>query len=535
VSVAGTREGYATTTRMSAATGKVALGTITSAVPTITGDVKVGSTLNARTGAWSTAVFDFAWFADDVRIPGATGPSYTPVAADIGKRITVTVTGTQYGFATVSRTSGRTPAVVAASAAPPARVTGTVIGSVYLDSIAPGNRVRTGDVTPWRAGSNESQSVPIVDGGFRIDGLVPGEYRLSVSTVAGGGIYQYYGESDGVVGGRTFTVHADGTVRLDVVLKRESSISGTAVLADGTPAYGSSVEAFSVRGGAVAWATTDESGRFTLAGLLPGQYEVRISAPFTNPEGFIGEWYGDTDDRNAATRITVGWGQDVTGIDATLTLGIRLEGVVRVPAGSGYGGAHVQLVPEAAALLGADPRTGRSATTDAAGRFRFTTITPGRYVVRVTVPRSEAPSYGTQWVGGTGTLATATVFTARRGSDLPALDVRLAVTASVTATLTGTPAMGPQDDVMVELLQGGVVRHRAFLFRGGSTGFMESVAPGTYSVRVTSRKDFVETERWWDRGTGADRSQLVVRAGVDTRIAVTWAPAAVTPRAGQPG
>ncbi|WP_052129195.1 carboxypeptidase regulatory-like domain-containing protein [Clavibacter michiganensis] len=536
VSVAASRDGYVTTTRMSAATAKVALGTIASSVPTIAGDVKVGSVLDARPGEWSTPLFSYVWFADDVRIPGATGSTYTPVAADLGKRITVTVTGTQAGYAPASRTSGRTPAVVAATAEPPARSTGTVIGSVYLDSVAPGNLIETGEVVPWRVGASESRITAIVDGRFRIDDLLPGEYRLNARvTVDGELIDQYYGEADGIAGGRTFTVQADGTVRLDVVLKREATISGTAVLDDGTPARGSTVEAYSVRGGLAARTWTDESGRFTLEGLQPGQYEVRTSAPFTNPEGFIGEWYRDTDDRNAATRITVGWGQDVTGIDSVLTLGSRLEGVVRTPDGAGYRDASVYLVPEAAALLGADPRSGRPVAVDAAGRFRFTTITPGRYYVHVVAVRDEAPSYASQWVGGTGSLATATVFTARRGSDLPDVDVRLAVTASVTATLTGTPALGSRDHVEVELLQDGVVKQRTFVFRGGDTGFIASVDPGTYRVRVTSQKDYVDTVRWWDRGTGADRSELVVEAGTDSRIAVTWAPAAATPRAGQPG
>ncbi|WP_053773508.1 carboxypeptidase regulatory-like domain-containing protein [Clavibacter capsici] len=529
----------ATTTRMSAPTAAVALGTITSSVPTITGDVKVGSVLTARPGAWSTALFDYVWFADDVRIPGATGWTYSPVAADVGTRLTVTVTGRDVGYAPASRTSGRTPAVVAATAEPPARATGTVVGSVHLDSVAPGNLIESGDVSAWRTGTgtgtDESELDPIVDGRFRIDGVLPGEYRLSASvTVDGVDIRQYYGEVDGVVGGRTFTVEADGTVRLDVVLKRTATISGSAVLGDGTPARGSTVEAYRVRGGLAGSTLTDDAGRFSLAGLLPGQYEVRISAPFANPQGFIGEWYGDTDERDRATRITVGWGQEVTGIDAELTLGSRLTGVVRAPDDSPYRGAHVSLVPEAAALLGADPGTGRPVGTDDSGRFSHATITPGRYYVHVSTTRDSAPSYADQWVGGTGSLATATVLTARRGVDLPAVDVRLAVTASVTATLTGTPALGTMDGVEVELLRDGVVRHRAFVL-GGSTGFMASVDPGTYRVRVTSQKDYVDTVRWWDRGTGADRSELVVRAGRDSRIAVTWAPAAATARAGQPG
>ncbi|WP_316314702.1 hypothetical protein, partial [Clavibacter michiganensis] len=53
--------------------------------------------------------------------------------------------------------------------------------------------------------------------------------------------------------------------------------------------------------------------------------------------------------------FTVGWGQAVTGVDPTLDAGTRLSGLVRGPDGTPYAGAGVYGVPEATALLGADP------------------------------------------------------------------------------------------------------------------------------------------------------------------------------------
>ncbi len=344
-------------------------------------------------------------------------------------------------------------------------------------------------------------------------------------TVGGRELRQYYGEADGVTDGRTFTVQADGTVRLDVVLKRYATISGTATLSDGSPAVGSQVEVFRVRGGQVSSATTDAAGRFLADGLTPGQYEVHFTAPFTNPDGVIGEWYSDTDDRNAATRFTVGWGQAVTGVDPTLDAGTRLSGLVRGPDGTPYAGAGVYVVPEATALLGADPRTAsRAAGTDAAGRFRVTGILPGRYYVFVTADRSEAPSYASQWLGGSGSLASATVYTAERGADLPAVDTRLVVSSSVTATISGTPAAGWSDHAQVTLFQGGTAKRTTFV-HPDMDAFLDSVPAGTYRVQVTYFRDYVPSSRWWDGGTGADRSELVVPAGKDVSLAIRSAPA----------
>ncbi|KDP91290.1 MULTISPECIES: carboxypeptidase regulatory-like domain-containing protein [Clavibacter] len=530
VSVAGYRDGYATTVRMSAPTpATVGRGTLTTAVPTITGSAVVGSALRAVPNAWSPdPTFEFRWFADDEAISNATGEYYTPVAADIGKRITVTVTGSAAGYNPAARTSARTAAVVAATTPPPVQATGTIVGRVYLDSVAPGNLISSGEVTPFRVGAAEATSSPIVDGAFRAEGLLPGDYRLAANvTVGGQRLYQYYGEADGVTDGRTFTVQADGTVRLDVVLKRYATISGTATLADGRPAVGSQVEVFRVRGGEVSGATTDASGRFVADGLTPGQYEVHFTAPFTNPDGVIGEWYSDTDDRNAATRFTVGWGQAVTGVDPTLDAGSRLSGIVRAPDGSPYAGARVYVVPEAAALLGADPRTVGGAPTDATGRFRITGILPGRYYVFVAADRSEAPSYASQWLGGSGSLASATVYTATRRADLPSVDARFVVSSSVTATISGTPAAGWSDHAQVTLFQGGTAKRTTFV-DPGMDAFLDSVPAGTYRVQVTYFRDYVPSSRWWDGGTGADRSELVVPAGKDVALAIRSAPAVVT-------
>lgn len=108
VVVTGTRFGYTTTARTSAATGAVAAGDPLTATPTPTlpGTPKVGAALTAVPGDWDDGVvLTYTWQANGTNISGATTVAYTPTAAVLGQPLTVTVVGTRPGVTAVSRTS----------------------------------------------------------------------------------------------------------------------------------------------------------------------------------------------------------------------------------------------------------------------------------------------------------------------------------------------------------------------------------------------------------------------------------------------
>src|SRR5690606_36453529 len=108
---------YGTASKTSTATEEVAAGTLTPApTPTISGTAQEGATLTAVTGTWGPAPvsLSYQWRADGAAISGATASTFTPTAAQVGKAITVVVTGSKDGYATVSRTSAATSPVVAA-------------------------------------------------------------------------------------------------------------------------------------------------------------------------------------------------------------------------------------------------------------------------------------------------------------------------------------------------------------------------------------------------------------------------------------
>ncbi|MBP2216002.1 hypothetical protein [Arthrobacter sp. CAN_C5] len=79
--------------------------TLTSAKPTVTGQLSVGSTLTASTGT----IFTYQGLCNNAAIFGAASSTYR--VADAGKNLSVKVTGTNPGYTTAAQTSSQTAAV----------------------------------------------------------------------------------------------------------------------------------------------------------------------------------------------------------------------------------------------------------------------------------------------------------------------------------------------------------------------------------------------------------------------------------------
>lgn len=89
---------------------------VNTVAPAISGTAQVGQTLTSTTGTWTgkeTPVLTRQWRAAGTVIPGATAATYVPIVGDIGKAITVTVTGENWA-GRVAATSAATAAVIAA-------------------------------------------------------------------------------------------------------------------------------------------------------------------------------------------------------------------------------------------------------------------------------------------------------------------------------------------------------------------------------------------------------------------------------------
>ncbi|GAA1502778.1 lamin tail domain-containing protein [Nocardioides humi] len=94
--------------------------------PTVTGTPLVGSVLTAGAGTWTPAPdsVDRQWLADGAPIGGATGPTFTPTVAEIGRAISVRETVHATGYADGEATSVATAPVVGVGLPAPAVVKG---------------------------------------------------------------------------------------------------------------------------------------------------------------------------------------------------------------------------------------------------------------------------------------------------------------------------------------------------------------------------------------------------------------------------
>ncbi|MFT4469799.1 S8 family serine peptidase [Arthrobacter sulfonylureivorans] len=103
VLVTGTKSGYATSVRRSAA---ISAGVLATATPMITGNAKVGHLLKATSGPWTPGVtLTYQWLRNGSPIHRATDTTYVLTAIDVGKSIKLRMTGAKSGYATAARES----------------------------------------------------------------------------------------------------------------------------------------------------------------------------------------------------------------------------------------------------------------------------------------------------------------------------------------------------------------------------------------------------------------------------------------------
>ncbi|MBB4666161.1 protocatechuate 3,4-dioxygenase beta subunit [Microbacterium marinum] len=108
VRVTGSLTGYTTASKTSKATAAV----LKTATPKISGTAKVGSTLTAKPGTWtSKTTFAYQWYANGKAISKATKVTYKIPKSLAGKKITVKVTGKKSGYASAAKTSAATGSI----------------------------------------------------------------------------------------------------------------------------------------------------------------------------------------------------------------------------------------------------------------------------------------------------------------------------------------------------------------------------------------------------------------------------------------
>jgi hypothetical protein len=90
--------------------------TLSAVTPKVAGSPKVGKTLTAARGTWTSGTtYSYKWYVSGKLVSGAKGKTYTPKASDAGKTVKVKVTGKKTGYAPTTKTSPASPKIAKAS------------------------------------------------------------------------------------------------------------------------------------------------------------------------------------------------------------------------------------------------------------------------------------------------------------------------------------------------------------------------------------------------------------------------------------
>jgi secreted trypsin-like serine protease len=142
--------------------------------PTITGNLRRGQVLTANRGSWSESPrLTYQWLQNGQAISGQTSATITLAAAQVGKRISVAVTGTKQGYVDTTRTSAQTAAITGFTQTNPG--TQTISGDLLQNST----------LTAVRAGWPEDATLSYVwyRGTTAISGARSATYRLTSADI----------------------------------------------------------------------------------------------------------------------------------------------------------------------------------------------------------------------------------------------------------------------------------------------------------------------------------------------------------------
>lgn len=171
---------------------------------------------------------------------------------------------------------------------------------------------------------------------------------------------------------------------VDAALTKGGQITGLVTAAGaGTPLAGVSVYAYASRTSSLyqsaAAAQTNASGVYTLTGLLTRAYFVRFEKT-----GYVAEYYNDQSELLTAGPVSVTLGSVTGGVNAALSTGGRITGIVT----AGDGGQPLKDVQVTAYRC--NGTVSGSALTDANGVYTITALAADSYQVYFDPPDSGA-------------------------------------------------------------------------------------------------------------------------------------------------
>jgi hypothetical protein len=468
-----------------------------------------------------------------------------------------------FSFASTAAQVGRDAKPPAAATAPQA--TASISGVVVSADL--GRPVRRATVTATGVGDTRTLQTAQTDdtGAFAFPKLGPGEYTLSANK--GGFVESIYGQRQPGSGrlGTPIRLTAGQQLKdLALPLARGGVLTGIVLDEVGDPAFGITVRAYKwvMKSGErtlveTAAAGTDDRGIYRIPALLPGEYvagvlpaagellsiklngvseyvkvigaienryelfmdtpvvaRVRDGAGGTGPPrtGFARSFYPGVGQAGVATGITLGPGEERSGVDFSLQVVplARVTGTVMSPTGP-VSGATIQLV-DSTQPPGFGVRTARSS---AGGAFVFDGVTPGQYSLTTRAAQKGAP----QLEAG---AREAVEFLAKAADNLKAAQVGNAINAaSLMWGATEIAVDGrDQSDVQMMLQPGTTVAGRIVTDTGAEVAYsrmslgLSPIGAQKNELGIVGPAAVDATGRFTIKGVSPGRYRLTVMGGM---------------------
>lgn len=357
------------------------------------------------------------------------------------------------------------------------------------------------------------------DGLFTVSGLVPGAYKISVTTGSSELLGEWWRDAPDEESAEVVTVAAgETTAGIDVRLDASGVISGTVTDEHGAPVADVTVIA-SREDGVGTMASTDVNGAYRIGALRSGDYKVQFTAEWASSE-VAGEWWNDVRDRAHATSIAVVEGETVSGVDAQLSAGARIAGTVTGGDGQPLANASVHV------YAGDDVDPIGNGWTNEDGTFVVRGLLPGDY--RMKVSYWDDRGLLTEWWNNAQTRETADVLEIQSGAVLEGIDLTLAesdgsVLETYDATISGRvvdEAGRPIPGATVGVEDADRPAGDGALIREDGTWSSFQLAAGRYRVYATATIDGQTVTQWWQDAADKESSNVITVAVGEQRTGI---------------
>ena len=327
---------------------------------------------------------------------------------------------------------------------------------------------------------------------------------------------EYYADAADLATAYPITATGTGADLGNIVLAPGGSVSGQVTSDAGAP-----LEFVQVWVGS-SYDLTDKNGAYTVKNARTGSQLVSFEDPIGE---YADEYFDNVTDFDLATRVNVGVGQAVVGVNANLTplpvdptRTVEVTGTVKDSLGAPVVGAALSAYTTPARA--SDRLAIESVYSNRQGVFAFTELekVQGENQFKIVASAHEQGDdnafvlFGS-WFGGGHDYDRAPAVTVTPGTPVGAVDFVLDRAGGIAGSVTGLAGTPLSPSVSAFGASDGDFAFAGVDFEADSTFESRSMRPGTYKIRFDDFSNFHAGEWWKDEAKIEDAVVVTVKSG----------------------